>query len=170
MTEKDDMSPFYAENIVSAESVDQDVNETYNESKKLHLFENLSNQLQHLVKVGPNDQVDLSEEELESLRRGFDHTGEQLTEVVELLEDIKNNTESLHEIVTLLHQNVKLQEDIKLLLNDYFDLLNSKDKEEAETRFAVLTKKINEMGTTAENIKILSGIIKTAFITLQTNL
>lgn len=83
--------------------------------------------------------------------------------VVQALQGIEKNTAILTEMTTLLQKNSEKQEEIFAIMIEIMEIMKSSNKEEAETKFAAVTRKITTFTENAGTVTSLIGMAQTVF-------
>jgi hypothetical protein len=73
-------------------------------------------------------------------------------ELISLLKSIESNTANLNSLVELIKQNVNQQDDIIEIITDILSIAKARQKEEAETKFQKVMKRITGTITDAETL------------------
>lgn len=83
--------------------------------------------------------------------------------VIRSLQGIEKNTAILTEMTTLLQKNGERQEEIFAIMIEIMEIMKSSNKEEAETKFAAVTRKITTFTENAGTVTSLIGMAQTVY-------
>jgi Glu-tRNA(Gln) amidotransferase subunit E-like FAD-binding protein len=85
-------------------------------------------------------------------------------ESLKILKSIETNTASLVTLVDLINQG---NDEIAEIIRDLIELAKQKDKEQAESGFKRLMKRITDIQSSADTIIKLAGLAQTIYFALQ---
>jgi NTP pyrophosphatase (non-canonical NTP hydrolase) len=100
----------------------------------------------------------------------FVKTQEYQEKSLEMLQAINQNTANLYTLIDLINHNNESQDEILELLNEILSIAKAKSKDEADTLFKKVMKKINDATTDVESMVKIVGWATTIYSMVKTML
>lgn len=111
------------------------------------------------------------DESLEEIARDREEAEKRDTDfresVVNALQGIEKNTALLTEMTILLQNSNDKQDEMFQLMIEILEIMKSSNKEEAESKFTTVMKKITAFSENASTIQSLIGMAQTVYIAYQ---